>query len=252
MFEGIDPAMMPLLAETQAIPEYPVTTDAGLQYFQPSELDILISEPSANEGDIIINGYRYWWNTGGGGGGGGGNNSNTNEQEGSGPSSPATYSFTYDGLCGDAVAAEIADDLLNKTKAYGWEYGATIVRNVNGTFGAFNDVFYTSFSTIEVHHPAPRDGSVVGTVHTHPEIKNAVNYWDNYEYRYPSLTDWAQADKLVEEGGASADKLSVYIVDWLGVVREFKYVDKAIYLALQPYEKINGKALPAPTQGCSA
>jgi hypothetical protein len=60
MFEGIDPGVAMILAEAQANPEYPIEPDAGLQYLQPADLDILIDEPSANEGDIIINGYRYW------------------------------------------------------------------------------------------------------------------------------------------------------------------------------------------------
>jgi hypothetical protein len=253
MFEGIDPTMALLLAETQATPEYPITPDAGLQYLQPSELDILTGEPFASGEDIYINGYRYWWSSsGGGGGGGGGNNSNTNDQESTQPPSPATYPFLYDGPCGDAVAAEIADDLHNKTKATGWEYGAVIVRNANGTYGVHNDVFYTSYSPTAVNHPAPRDGSIVGTVHTHPEIKNAEYLFQNYENRYPSEADWAQADKIVAEGGGDSNKLSVYLVDYLGVVREFRYVDKAMYLALQPHEKQHGKGLPAPTNGCSA
>jgi C1A family cysteine protease len=149
------------------------------------------------------------------------------------------------------VAAEIADDLHNKTKAYGWEYGAVIVRNSNGTFGAFNDVFYTSYSTEGVNHPAPRDGSVVGIVHTHPWDSNTDENGVNHVARYPGERDWAQADKLVAEGGADPSKLSVYIVDPWGVVREFRYVDKAMYLSLQPHEKWGDKALPARTQGCS-
>lgn len=158
----------------------------------------------------------------------------------------------YDGPCADGVAVEIADDLYNNTKATGYEYGAVVVRNPDGTFGVHNDLFYTNFSTKGVDHPAPRNGSAVGTIHTHPEIKNAEEFWDNYANRYPSNADWAQADKLVAEAGADPAKFSVYIVDKWGVIREFSYLDKAMYLSLQPHDKYNGKGLPAPTQGCSS
>lgn len=100
MFDGIDPTIALQLAETQAIPEYPVPENGGLQYLQAAELDILTSAPSPSGEDIIINGYRYWWYEAGGSGGtgGGGNNSNTNEQEGAQVTS-ATLPFLYDGPC---------------------------------------------------------------------------------------------------------------------------------------------------------
>ena len=106
----------------------------------------------------------------------------------------------------------------------------------------------TDHSPSGVNIPAPRDGSVAGTIHSHPW--NSIDYWQNYVNRYPGGDDWAEADRLVAEGGANASTLSIYIVDGFGVTREFRYADRAFYASLSDSDKIQGAGLPDAVTGC--
>lgn len=61
----------------------------------------------------------------------------------------------------------------------------------------------------------------VGVIHYHP--------WHNESYvrqqnKRPSSDDWLQADGLVDQGGADSTRLTLYIVDYLGIVRAYPYV----------------------------
>lgn len=64
------------------------------------------------------------------------------------------------------------------------------------------------------------NAQIVGVIHSHPYYNDpAVRTKD----KRPSDNDWALADQLVSQG-ADPSRLTLYIIDYLGVVRAYSYV----------------------------
>ena len=234
-------------------------------FLQPGQLDILIADDddigrlAADDygGPITVTGWRGGWGYGGGGGGGGGgwdSNQDGHENGGTSDGSLASFhqEFVFDGVCSDAVAVEVLDDIYTAGKSSGYEFAITIVNNSDGTFGAYQDSIFTNYANSYVNFPAPRDGSVTGFVHNHAwSTDTSIDPFINQRSQYPSGPDWEQADKVVAEGGTSdPDNLSIYIIDVDGVIREFRYTDKAFYQSLTNQQKYDKVGLPVPLQPC--
>lgn len=138
-----------------------------------------------------------------------------------------------------------------------YEYGATLVRNPDGSVGAHAEGIHTSHSPNYARLSVPTDRStIVGTVHNHPLAtlpshiygqNNVVFY--NANQRYPSNQDWDILDAQVLRG-ADPNNLSVFILDGFGTLREFKYSHKDRYKSQTDQQRVNGEELPDPTNGC--
>lgn len=134
------------------------------------------------------------------------------------------------------------------------EYGAVIVRNPNGSYGALNDAIYSNGSPGFVTLP-----SFVGT--------NAVGFWHDHTTRddpnqqaidrYPSSQaggDWDELQRLhdqVAPGDASFDP-SMWITGPDGATREFKLSERSYYESLESEQMAAGVGLNGKerTQSC--
>jgi hypothetical protein len=85
--------------------------------------------------------------------------------------------------------------------------------------------------------------AVVGFVHNH----DLQHYGQTSEAarinRYPSVNDWGFADNLIRDG-ADASKLSLYVIDPDGKMREFEYDEAARYRGLEDSQKNEARNLP--------
>ncbi|AOH85617.1 hypothetical protein AWL63_18420 [Sphingomonas panacis] len=234
---------------------------SGLRLLMLDELDAIAGGDGEDTDDvpppppdIVVNGHRYSgqidWGPpliggipiglgGGGGGGGGGDSGSTGHSE--------------DDDCKNGEAVHLADHIkgLAAQNPLGsqYEFGALIVDNHDGTYGASGDVIQTSYSATYSVLSAPSDyADVRGVVHNHPWNIHDAN--DNFQQRYPSDPDWQALDTLVARG-APAASLSMYIVDPWGVTREFRYADKASYQAMTSSDRALGNSLPGQTVDCT-
>lgn len=123
------------------------------------------------------------------------------------------------------------------------EYGGTI-SGLGGRSSLFGDKLITyglaDRSSIAVSNTSAANANILGFVHNHPSYGFDQNL--DLEARYPSDVDWASADYVVNNLGVPAD-ISIFIIDWRGGVREFKYSDKIMFQALSPSQKRRGDML---------
>ena len=160
-----------------------------------------------------------------------------------GGTNPIEHSHNMDAASSSESALQISDRIQGISASENYEYGAMIVANADGTFGAANDGIHTDYSSSNVSLGTVDDySSVVGIVHNHPW--DTSNFYDNLADRYPSTADWAALDQLVSNG-ANPNNLSIFILDGFGNLREFKYSDKAIFINMSLSDKWNGVNLTA-------
>ena len=155
----------------------------------------------------------------------------------------------------DGIRSTESDD-SDRTRSWRhFEYGAYLVQLPDGNFGASSGMIYTDGLSTRVHldDNIPSNlSSIHGIVHNHP----GGGTFDIATARflaYPSGDDWASAQNLVEMG-VPADQLSIWVVDPLGALREFKYSDRSIYEGLSEDQKRQGQSLPTSStvEGCSS
>lgn len=183
--------------------------------------------------------------TGGSGGGGSGGS-------GSGYAEPAA-DHTADCNTESGAAVQVAKHVMGIPPGAGppnpiytntsgdWttrEFGAIIVKNVDGSFGAFNDKIYSNDSDGFVIYPSAAGTQAVGIWHNHPAdpYKNAqadaVNAYPSF---FPNGTgDWSALAKFktqVASGNANFDP-SLWLTGPDGVTRVFRLSERAFYEAL--------------------
>lgn len=238
-----------------------------------TQLDLL--DPQATEGEeeeqeIIITGTRttsgrsYTWDGNGGTGATGGGHSGSG---GGGGSAVPVEQHTQDCGTEDGAAVQVAKHVKGElpagvsgpvdpvTTASGndWtkvEFGAVIVRNADGTFGALNDMIYSSDRPGNAALPSGVGQPVQGIWHSHPGRGDAGQRAID---RYPSPDDWAALAQVGGQAGAVADP-SIWIMGPDNITREFKLSESAYFKSLQedPDRMKNGEGLEGRerTQSC--
>jgi hypothetical protein len=161
------------------------------------------------------------------------------------------YKHSEDDPCADGAAVEIKRKIVILVEQIGgYEFGAFISKNGDGSFGALNDKIYTDYRPGDVTMNNPEDASAVhGIIHNHVWNTKVDDPNWNAKNRYPSADDWNALDKLVMLG-ADAFTLSIYVIDAWGVVREFKYEDKNLYESMSNQQRVAGENLPGETSPC--
>ena len=119
------------------------------------------------------------------------------------------------------------------------EFGAVIVRNPNGTFGAFNDMIYSSDQPGYAVLPISVGQPVQGIWHSHitrgTEQQQAID-------RYPSPGDWIALERIGRQAGA-VENPSLWITGPDGVTREFKLTERSSVESLSEDQMENGDGL---------
>jgi hypothetical protein len=172
---------------------------------------------------------------------------------GGGGTTTTSYSadhYTPDFKCSDGAAVGIGGEMkkLLAASTPDYEYGAYIIRNSDGSFGAYQDTIKTSYSSTHVGMgalpPTTDLAHMAGFVNC--VTWNSSDYWANYTSRYPASGDWYALDKMVA-AGANPASLSIYILDAFGDLHEFSYTDKDALNQLTDTQRKNGAMLKAPT-----
>lgn len=183
----------------------------------------------------------------------------SSEPGGSGGQASGEYSFYEDAACPDEAAQLAGKKITELVNTVGnFEYGVSLVRNSDGSYGAFNNTIHTDYDPDGATFPFPADqlGTLAGIVHNHPFEAMTDDTTINLQNRYPSPGDWRNATALVNppdgRPGADPQIFSLYIVDSSGVMREFKYSDKAKYESLDKSQLSRGDNLPSETKGCES
>lgn len=137
---------------------------------------------------------------------------------------------------------DLVGEILDSTSR-DFEYGA-LLYNDNGNVGLYRGAIYTDSSTTSVDHPFNPDDApnIVSIIHNHPS-QGGGNI--DLENRYPSDTDWAAGEALVN-AGADPNTLTLVIVDPNGDARVFNYSDRDQYENMSARDMRNGKDLPSP------
>lgn len=233
-------------------------------------LDPQRSETEEEEEDIVVTGKRLpepsYWDGGGNGGTGGWTSGGGGTTTTSGP--VAVEPHEQDCGTDDGAAVQVAKHVIGElpagvsgppdpvTTASGndWrtvEFGAIIVRNSDGSYGALNNMIYSSDQAGYVALPSSVGQPVQGLWHTHPTrdsttMQRAID-------RYPSAGDWSALARIGGQTGAAADP-SLWITGPDSITREFKLSERAYYesLAADPTKMVNGEGLDGKerTQSC--
>lgn len=135
------------------------------------------------------------------------------------------------------------------------EFGAIIVRNANGTYGAYQDSIYSDDKARGVNMSFAASADVAGTWHSHASGSGGI------EQNYPSgaadgvVNDWQQLQSLKDTyapNNPSYDP-SLWITGPDGITREFKLSQKAYYEGLTAAQKSSGIGLSGTerTSSCS-
>lgn len=230
----------------------------------PGEVDLL--DPQATEGDgeedqvIVITGSRTstgrsytWdgndqsetWGTGSGTGGG------------TGTYATAVTQHTQDCGTEDGAAVQVAKhvkgelpanvsgpvDPVKTSSGNDWtkvEFGALIVKNSNGSFGALNDTIYSNdlSNYIQIQYNTPQ--SIQGFWHSHPDTNSGII--DKLKGRYPSSADWNTLARIAGGAGAVQDP-SLWIMDYSGTTREFKLSERSYFESLDDTQQVEGTGL---------
>lgn len=186
--------------------------------FGLSEVDLL--DPQATEGDeeeqeIVITGTR---STKGRAYNGEGDSGGSTGSGGTGGSTAGTAAkpveeHTQDCGTEDGAAVQVArhvkgelpadvsrpEDPVTTSSGNDWtkvEFGALIVKNPDGSFGALNDTIYSSDlpNYIQIHYNTPQP--IMGFWHSHPEASGGAI--DKAKGRYPSTTDWNTGNYILD------------------------------------------------------
>lgn len=239
----------------------------------PGEVDLL--DPQSGEGDeggdIIITGRHYYdwalWDpdSGSGGSGSGGSSSGGSTAGNTGGYSTGVAPHIQDCGTEDGAATQAAKHVMGElpagvagpenpmTTATGndWkkvEFGAVIVKNPDGSFGAFNNMIYSSNQATFVGLPNSSGQPVEGLWHSHPTRddpgQRAID-------RYPSPGDWNALARIGSQAGAVQDP-SLWLTGPDGVTREFKLSERSSIESLSAEQMKNGDGLPGKerTQAC--
>lgn len=250
-----DEWIVPLLSTASPRP-------VGAGMLSPSEVVLL--DRQQTEEDIIITGRRptkdldYW---DGGGESGSSGSTGTGGGGGSTGGIGGTPVDEHTQDCGteDGAAVQVAnhvmgllppgvsgpEDPLTTSTGSDWtkvEFGALIVKNPNGTFGAFNDTIYSSDKAAYVLVPYNSTQPIQGLWHTHPAGtdsagRQAIN-------RYPSSFDWSVLSQIAGRSSSVSDP-SVWVTGPDGVTREFKLSERSYFenLAQNESKMENGEGL---------
>jgi hypothetical protein len=241
--------------------------------------DVLL-DPQSYDGedveDIVITGkrltYDYGGSTGGAGGYTGGYTGYTGGgTDGGGGATPgATGVEQHAQDCGteDGAAVQVAKhvtgalpagvsgppDPMTTSSGNDWrmvEFGAVIIRNADGSYGALNDMIYSSNQAGYVALPTGVGQPVQGLWHSHPTRGDSDQWAID---RYPSPADWSGLARLVGQAGAAANP-SLWITAPDGVTREFQLSERAYFesLSADPSKMVNGEGLNGRerTQSCA-
>lgn len=232
----------------------------------------LIDPLGAEEGeDIVITGRyydtRYEWDGGNGGSTGGYSGYSGSGGGGDGGSgSLASPVAPHPQDCGteDGAAVQVAKHVkgdlaegvagppnpLTTSSGNDWtkvEFGAIIVQNGDGTYGALNDAIYSNDLPGEVNIAFATGPAVQGFWHSHPKGNLPPQMKDNY----PSARDWLSLAGMAGKTGVVANP-SAWIMGSDGVTREFKLSERAYFEGLDDPAKAKGEGLDGRerTQSC--
>lgn len=128
------------------------------------------------------------------------------------------------------------------------EFGAVIVRNADGTYGAMNDTIYSNDLPDRVNMAIGSGHAVQGFWHSHP-VRGSQG--QQMLDRYPSEFDWQQLAGLAGKMGVVLNP-SVWVMGPDGVTREFKLSERAYFESLDDPAKVKGEGLDGRerTQSC--
>jgi hypothetical protein len=226
-------------------------------------------------GDPVITAPRprvtsYLWDGGSGGdtsGSSGGGDNGGDGGGGSGGDSTAPVPAKPDQQdCGtdDGAAVQVAKQVLgvlppgvagppDPMKSAGgndWstvEFGAVIIQNPNGSFGALNDMVYSSDQPGWVALPDTAGQPVQGLWHNHP-LRDDLG--QQAIDMYPSPRDWDALARIAQPG-AAADP-SFWVMGPDGVTREFKLSERSFFesLSVDAMKNKEGLAGHERTQSC--
>lgn len=209
------------------------------------------------DGVIVVTGTRYsrldtysWWGSGPGvdywtvqlDGGGGLGERDT--------SSNTDFSVDEDDAeCENGAAINAGAEISGLVLSVGnFEFTGVLAANADGSFGLLNNELSTTYSSTSSTFDRADFSSALGMVHNHPF--NDSDYLSNFQQRYPSDDDWLSLEGLIA-GGADPSRLSVFILDPFGDMREFSYADRALYQAMSDTQRGQDENLPPETEGCA-
>lgn len=131
------------------------------------------------------------------------------------------------------------------------EFGAIIVNNGNGTYGAYNDQIYSDDSVTGVNMSFAAGTDVVGIWHSHPE--NGSNYPSDSTNL--GENDWDELQRLKEVVAPNDPTYdpSLWITGPDGITREFKLSQRSYFEGLTDPQKAAGVGLDGTqrTSSCS-
>jgi hypothetical protein len=208
--------------------------------------DILLDRESNDLDDVVITGRRptsdldYWDGSTGYGAGGSSGGSSSGNSAGTG-----VEQHTQDCGSEDGAAVQVAKHVIGElppnisgppdrvlsTAGNDWtkvEFGAVIVRNPNGSFGALNDMIYSSNQAGWVGLPDSAGQPVQGIWHSHVTRDGARQQAID---RYPSPADWSALERIGKQTGSAADP-SLWITGPDKITREFKLSERSYFEAL--------------------
>lgn len=227
--------------------------------------DVLLDPRSDNDlEDIEITGkkltYDYGGSTGGAGGytGGYGGYTGGGTDGGGGTGGLAAPVAAHPQDCGteDGAAVQVAkhvkgeppvgvagppDNPLKTPSGNDYtkvEFGAIIIRNADGTYGALNDTIYSNDLPDRVTMSFSVGPAVQGFWHSHPTHGLPPQMKDNY----PSPFDWGSLAGMAGKTGVVSDP-SAWIMGTDGITREFKLSERAYFEGLSDAKKANGEGL---------
>jgi hypothetical protein len=119
------------------------------------------------------------------------------------------------------------------------EFGAGIVRNSDGRYGASFHSIYSNNLPSFVAVSFPIGAQIQGLWHSHPIRSGALQQSLD---RYPSSYDWNSLAGIAATPGASTDP-SLWITGPDGITREFKYSERQYYESLSDPQMQSGHGL---------
>lgn len=231
----------------------------------PGEVDLLDpqSTDDEEEQEIVVtgdpySGRSYTWDGGSGGSGatGGGHSGHSGNGGGGGSAAPVEQ-HAQDCGTKDGAAVQVAKhvkgelpsgvsgppDPVTTSSGNDWtkvEFGAVIVRNPDGSFGALNNMIYSSNQATYAALPASSGHPVQGIWHSHP-LRGGVE--QQAIDRYPSPGDWASLARIGGQAGAAADP-SIWLMGPDGITREFRLSERSTFENLSADQMKQGQGLP--------
>lgn len=212
-------------------------------------------DSGSSGGDTGYTGGYTGWSSGGDGGGG--------------TAGPPTGAEQHTQDCGteDGAAVQVAKHVIGELPAgvsgppdpvrtsagNDWrtvEFGAVIIRNADGTFGALNDMIYSSNQPGYVALPNGVGQAVQGVWHSHP---TRGDFRQQAIDRSPSPADWSNLAGIAGQAGAASNP-SLWIIGPDGVTREFSLSERSYFEALakdpSKMENLEGLDGRERTQSC--